>query len=258
MITIRTEAQLCNRIRSWAENLGFDVFPEVFGWDLVLRLRDGGLLSVQIGERTSVKPGEQVGIHAKLRSNCDVLAQAMTPPGHMAPYPTFGMVAVPVAGFGFRLLARRLGIGVLVTDRENMRTTVPEPTVVVPPRRSEKGVTLPLPMLASRAIAAGVPSPRVLSTWREKALKFLRWARQHDGRLTRANLIEHGLTVSMADRWFVDTGDRARTRGRSCWLYRLTDNRQALPDHGYEDVYAELCAEMDRLERLERGQAGAA
>ena len=71
-----TEVRLCDRIRAWAEALGFVVYPEVCGWDLVLVARDRVL---QLG-RHAVSPGEQVGIHAKSWANYEWARSRRWPP----------------------------------------------------------------------------------------------------------------------------------------------------------------------------------
>ena len=227
-----TEADLCDRIRAWAEEAGFEVYPEVQGWDLVLVARMDRSI-----DRLDVRMGEQVGVHAKLRANCEVLAQALPPRWAEVSYPDFGVVAAPTAGRGFLHVARHLGIGVVELRGARPRLTVQ-------PRRVDARQPLVLPSFASRVIRAGTPSPRQLSAWREKALTFLRWARANDGQIGLADLKRHGIARNWAQAWLVWTGERGRDR--RTLIYRLTDNPQALPDHGYEDVYAELCATLDR------------
>lgn len=233
-----TEADLCDRIREWAEAAGFEVYPELQSWDLVLVAKMDRTLDL-----LDVRMGEQVGIHAKLRANCEVLAQALFPDWESMPYPDYAVVAVPKFGDGFSSVARRLGIGVITVEYSA------KPVMRCHPRRAIGRPPLPLPSVASRAIRAGTPSPRQLSKWRESALTFLRWARAAaDGRITLADLKRHGISRHWAQTWLVSTGERGKD-GRTL-VYRLTDDARALPDHGYEDVYAELCAVLDAAERV--------
>lgn len=238
-----SEVELCDRLRDWAERLGFEVYPEVAGWDLVLVTAAPRTLGKGI-HAVEVAPGEQVGIHAKLRANCEVLAQAV--PGDFASHgPTWPMVAAPLTGNSFCFIASRLGIGVIEAS-----PPVPgsrgEPRVVEEPRRSKAETVLHLPPVASRVIVAGAPSPRQLSTWRVKALRFLAFARASAGqRFAASDVKRHGLSISWVERWGipVDWGTEMRrgkpTRVR---IYRLTDNAERLPDWGYRDVAAEIAA----------------
>lgn len=256
-MTTESEIQLCHRLRDWAERLGFEVYPEVQGWDLVLVATKP--TELQRHSRQIIATGEQVGIHAKLRANCDVLVQALPPPGAGIgySYPHHPFVAVPSPGEGFQILARRFGIGVIATDGQRRRRQgwpvygsriygdATEPTV-----RSESSHAagehepLKLPPIASRCIVAGAPSPRVLSEWRVSALRFLTFARQVET-FTAAQLQGFGLGKSWVDRWGepVDWTTETR-RGKTVRIrtYRLTARAEALPDWGYKDVAAELAA----------------
>jgi len=238
-----SEIELCDRLREWAERLGFEVYPEVAGWDLVLVASEPRALG-RYGQE--IAPGEQVGIHAKLRANCDVLAQAM--PGDWADgsAPTWPMVAAPTAGSSFRFVARRLGIGVIEAEPvAPAYRDKGDPRVVEQARRSEQK-PLALPPVASRAIVAGAPSPRVLSPWRVKALRFLSFARTATGcRFGASDVKTHGLSVSWVERWGVPvdwTTEVRRGKTARVRVYQLTDNAERLPDWGYRDVYAEMVA----------------
>lgn len=231
-----SEVDLCDRLREWAERLGFEVYPEVAGWDLVLVAGEPRTLG-RYGQ--DVAPGEQIGIHTKLRANCDVLAQAV--PGGLTYGPTWPMVAVPVAGGSFRYISRLLGIGVIEAAPKPYQG---DPRITESPRRSTQE-PLHLPPVASRAIVAGAPSPRILSPWRVKALRFLAWARQNET-WTASQLVSFGISKSFVDNfgvavdWTIETNkQRKQVRVRT---YRLTDKAERLPDWGYADVAAEIAA----------------
>lgn len=245
-----SEVDLCDRLRDWAERLGFEVYPEVAGWDLVLvateRVETGRLGG--IFGRAEI--GYQVGIHTKLRASCEVLAQALPPAAdYPFSYPHFGYVAAPRPGEGFRTLARHLGIGVIDTDPQartwngRAKSAGPDPVVrSQPPLRLDK--PLALPPVASRAILAGAPSPRVLSEWRVKAIRFLIWARTQEN-FTTADLGRFGISRAWADRWgdHVDTViEKRRGRPVRVYRYRLVADVSRLPDAGYRDVAAEIAA----------------
>lgn len=248
-----TEVDFCRGLREWAESLGFAVHPEVSGWDLVLV----PAADARLGRNgPDVLAGDQVGIHAKLRANCDVLAQAATY-GPESRRPRHPYVAVPEAGASFRYVARRLGIGVIVTDpdrrevRKAQHAAYPGPT---PPEFSPRTVQAPtlhpgpqltLPPIACRSIVAGAPSPRQLSPWRVKALRFLAFARARDV-VTASQLMGFGLHRQWVERWLDPVDWTAETNKRRQQVrvrtYRLTANREALPDWGYRDVYEEMAA----------------
>ncbi len=267
-----SEVDLCDRLREWAERLGFEVFPEVKGWDMVLVLPAGVAPAGLQPPRSRyapppihlVQPGQQVGIHAKLRASCELLAQAMAPARRWrtgTSYPHLPFVAAPRPGEGFCALARRLGIGVIDTDPQARRPRWhgiteadrrrSDPLVKAWPGAEYNALhaagslkPLALPPIASRAIRAGAPSPRVLSTWRVSAIRFLAFARAADT-WTVADLERHGINRAWADRWgdLVETRPIVR-RGRSVRvnIYRLITDASRLPDAGYEDVAAELLA----------------
>lgn len=227
---------MCAAIRAWAEGRGFTVWPEVEGWDLVLTCERPTFLDVL----TEVQPGQQLGIHAKLRAGCEVLAQARS----MNRRPTWRMVAVPVASREFAEIAEALKIGVVVTSKHRGRE-LRSPIVVARPQMSS-GELLRLPSIASRAILAGLPSPRVLSPWRDRALRFEVFARANDGRITVDDLKRHGFKRHWADRWLVRaTGDDGRVVpgplfNKRLGMYRLHPNPMHLPSYGYEDVREEI------------------
>lgn len=249
-VASESEIQLCDRIRDWAERLGFEVYPEVNGWDLVLVARAPVL---RLDRVHTVATGQQVGIHAKLRSNCDVIAQAMPPPtnGTGWRYPALPFVAAPNPGDGFRSVCRRLGLGVIATEGRRRRYRWPghvsepqDPFVDWWPEYSGEHPQLGLPPIASKLIVAGAPSPRTLSEWRVKALRFLAFARKRET-FTKADLTSFGLGGSWVDRWgepvdWITVTRRGKTvRVR---IYKLTEHVELLPDAGYRDVAEELWA----------------
>lgn len=254
-MTAKTESEvdLCDRLRDWAERQGFDVYPEVHGWDLVLTTDEPRKLD----RLHAIEPGQQVGIHAKVRASFEVIDQAWPPGDGIGwKYPTYGMVAVPAPGAAFERICRRVGIGVIAADRsarkfrgwigsksDDARSArrKHDPYVTWWPRaRTYKLLTLP--PIASRAIQAGAPSPRVLSEWRTKALRFLASARSKET-FRVSDVTAFGLSKTWVDRWGepVDWATENR-RGKPVRVrvYRLVTNVEKLPDWGYRDVAEEL------------------
>lgn len=242
-----SEIELCNRIRAWAEGLGFEVYPEVSGWDLVL-VADKPIALKRHG--TEIQPGEQVGIHAKLRPSCEVLMQAL-PWNEDTAGPRHPFVAVPQAGQGFKFIAHRLGLGVIETDAlgklKGWHSTERERVLKIsewPRARPPHVSQLKLPPVASRAISAGAPSPRVLSEWRVKALRFLAFARGQ-ATFTCSDVVRFGLGKSWVDNWGEpDDWTTETRRGKTVRVrtYKLTTKAEKLPDWGYRDVAAEMLA----------------
>jgi hypothetical protein len=242
-----SEVALCDRLRDWAERLGFEVYPEVAGWDLVLVASR----PIELGRNgQEVAAGEQVGVHAKLRANCDVLAQAVTDE-FASSGPTWPMVGVTVAGGSFRYIAHRLGVGVIECPvpgpGPGVKSYVGTRVAVYPRRTAVKALVLP--PVASRAIVAGAPSPRVLSPWRVKALRFLAFVRAAaETRFRASDVKTHGLSISWVERWGVPVDwatENRRGKPVRVRVYQLTDNAERLPDWGYLDVARELL-EADR------------
>jgi hypothetical protein len=244
------EVDFCARLRTWAEGLGFVVYPEVQGWDLVLVAEAAKELYTEHGRRESnpmtVRAGHQLAIHAKLRPSFEVLEQACKG-WQGGPGPAYPFVAVPgQPGDGFLSIARRLHVGVL--------GELAGPVVMVELYHAQDRLPLALPPIATRHIAAGAPSPRVLSPWRVKALRFLAFARARGVEPIFASDVKgHGLSKDWVDKWLLGIGwayvdnPRAGARGAPAVVkvrtYRLIQHSpEALPDFGYEDVAAELAA----------------
>lgn len=242
-----SEAAFCDRLRTWAENLGFTVYPEIEGWDMVLCAKHEILIDNPRDYRGTnrgyggqrVPAGAQLGIHAKLVANSDVLAQAVGPLAHHDPaYPALPFVAVPRHGESFAVLARHMGVGIVTGWQDQF-------VISVTARQRTSSKWLTLPPIASRAIQAGVPSPRSLGEWRLKALRFLEWARAQDS-FAMDDLRRFGLNPSTCDSWLYPIawkyadgkGKRAVVKVRT---YRIQEGKH-LPDAGYEDVMAELRA----------------
>jgi len=226
-----TEADFCARIRTWAEAAGFTVYPEVCDWDLVLVVGGGTPTTMRM---LDLRHGDQIGIQAKLRANCDVLQQAL-PTGYG---PEWRFVAAPKTGSGFRAVAERLGIGVIESyERDAEHLSISPFRLRVWPNRIDSK-RLKLPSIASRAIVAGVPCPRQLSTWRENALRFIAWARQQPDQIVRSrDLRRFGLAPA---RWHHTWLTPIHPVISTC-RWRL-GGTEPLPDVGYEDVAAELAA----------------
>jgi hypothetical protein len=214
-----TEAELCDALAQVAPGDGWDVFPEVGGFDLVLvwngsRAAPGvyGSASVPL-----VEPGWQLGIDAKMRANVDVLEQCAFRMDQSA-RPDCGAVLVPEASDAFRAVARRLGLlvftaqhcvarnpgSVYMRDRRHIVEPGSPPSVVW--RAERKPLALPpVPLQGS----GGQASPRVLSPWRVSALRCCIALRAR-GSLTRAEGKAIGIDLSdwLQRGWVLSDGGR--------------------------------------------------
>lgn len=206
--TFETEAALCQAFRlnvppEWI------VYPETAGWDLLLVHREGGW---------------QIGIEAKLTLNAKVLAQAIEGRSrwHEAG-PDFRAVLVGKVVAENAVLAQALGLTVIrPKGHGNLDWSHSG-------RRSKQGPTVPLFMpdlpeveklvkisdwwsrwdpdgnwldqFPTRRhklpdyipeVAAGVPSPMILSDWKIKAMRVCVWVEKH-GAITRAVFRDLGI-----------------------------------------------------------------
>lgn len=209
--TFETEAALC---QAFLRGLPSDwiAYPETGGWDILLVHRVGGW---------------QIGVEAKLTLNAKVIEQAIRGEGYGLSGPDFRALLVGRIVAENAVIARALGLTVISPkyiqkvpeywqDRVPHGPKVPEfspslPEAKVLERIGEwwdrwdqdrewfdrfptERVALPdyLP-----EVAAGVPSPMILSDWKIKAMRVCVWVEKH-GSITRAIFRDLGIDPS---RW---------------------------------------------------------
>lgn len=236
----KTEAELCDALAVAARRDGWDVYPEVCGWDLLLVWN--GTAKVERWEHApAVEPGYQIAVEAKLRGNCDVLEEAVSRASYHGPDEV--AVFVPKAGRGFRELASRFGLRVLTLEsckggdwgRIRASRYAERPRAYFP---RAKGKRLPLPAVPLQS-SGGQPAPRTMSKWRVGALRIciaLRARGYVTGADFRAQSISSGRWI--AARWLTRDGSDGRF-ARYIAGPRLTETG---PEVGYE-------AERDALAR---------
>jgi hypothetical protein len=149
-----SEAELCNAFTDHAVTMGWLVYPETSDWDLLLERADGS----------------QCGVQAKLAPNVDVLWQAYR--GSIrAKSPDTAAVLVPAAKEPFRDLAMAIGVGVITP-------------VEYPDEFGELKIGFDWTPGAKRTDLrqrcwkpefvpdqpAGVPSPKRVTPWKERAI----------------------------------------------------------------------------------------
>lgn len=213
--TFETEAALCQAfIRGVPDE--WVVYPETCGWDILLVHRQGGW---------------QVGVEAKLSLNAKVLAQAIDGRRRNDVGPDFRAVLVGKVVAENWTIARALGLTVIspkpISQSRFARSRLkahswewagphipafspdlPEAEKVVrigewwsdwtredwfdqfPSRRHELPDYVP-------EVAAGVPSPVILSDWKIKAMRICHWI-ERNGTITRSHFKSLGIDPS---RW---------------------------------------------------------
>lgn len=177
-----SEAELCDAATILACKSGWDVYPEVGGWDLLCVWNGTASLSSYWGP---VPTGYQVGVEAKLRASFEAVYETLGRNRH--PSTDEVAILVPKAGRAFRYVCAELGIGVRILNDFDPLLPVPRARHIAPEKR------LPLPPVALQT-GGGRPCPKVLSRWRVGALRLCATLRKQ-GHLTgddfKAAAIDH-------------------------------------------------------------------
>lgn len=236
-----TEAELCDALVVAAERSGWDVYPEVAGWDLVLvwsgRVAIPSYLFRGIGPP---EPGHQIVVEAKLRANCDAIWSAVS----RARFGDETAVLVPNATRDFVQLCQYLNIRVFqypgTSDSYELRMKES-----IFPGRSTSAQRLTLPPIALKG-SGGMPSPRTLSPWRVGALRICAVLRSR-GWITGDDFKAHGIDRHrwVARKWVVGDGKIGKLTRYVAGANADVDG----PDVGYEK-------ERDALRELDNGAAG--
>ncbi len=239
-----SEAQLCAEFRTWVEQDGWTVYPEVSDWDMVLTppaLRGANAFSKVM---PSTYAETQYGIHAKLVAGVDVIYQAIQKG------PKWRLVLVRRAGPEFIEICMRLNIGVVVREQNRGRwgrkARWERPStgfaVWMPNRGFEPWGDLWLPPIAAD-LPAGCASPSPLTKWRVGALKLCKVARTQ-GFITSADFKAAKVNIQrwVQMGWLEDTGEMAGRLKK----YRLGNTP---PDIGWEKVSEQLHDALDKKEQ---------
>lgn len=233
----RTEAELCEDFTAGARALGWTVYPETAGFDLLLAGPDG----------------VQIGVEAKLRPNLAVVAQLCRHAGlRAAGHPRWGAPDYLCALIGrstpdFGTVIGRLGFelidGGAVTKARGYDDQAAEwferhrrswsggsslesfenPWAGIRPeyvqdwsRFSDGSNRCPLPDFVPD-LRAGVPSPLQLTPWKVKAIRLCALLRER-GWVTTADFKALDLSPTTWTRgprsWLVDSGEREGRRSR--------------------------------------------
>jgi hypothetical protein len=230
-----SEADLCREFRTWAEQKGWIVHPEVSGWDMVM-LRSGPATELALAK---YQPNDQVGIQAKLVGNLQVLYQATTPLKPAAA-PAFRLVLVRRCSDEFLSIAYDLNLIVVVREhqakvfgRKKAWTRFLNDFRWFYPRQGANrrdSVQLTLPPIVTD-LPAGGPAPRQLTPWRVKALRLCALLHKR-GYLTAPDFKTAKVDMRIwKKRWLNE-------HSKGIWHRRGAD----LPDVGWEKEAAQLAA----------------
>ena len=272
-----TEADLCAAFTVRARACGWEVYAETGGWDLLLVWTGDAPAPVRAGAWTQpidgpiagfqgaslaaddfgLCPGDQWGIHAKLRGGTEVINQALQglrfldyAGSQPDAAPDFRGVLIPEKSGQVRAICDALRLDVQTPPESRPYDAEREDAeqIVIPPRfrwRTAKRHALP-PIVPS--FVGGHPCPKALTRWRLGALRVAVRLRAGEHLTTadfRAAGVSHSLFVQR--RWvqrshaatvdYVD-GVRVTTPARFA-IHPTTDERSrdamsAFPDVGYE------------------------
>lgn len=235
----RSEGELCDAFTAEARREGYVVHAETSGWDLLLVDRDG----------------LQVGVQAKLRPNCDVLAQALLGSAD-APGPDVHAVLVPVPSPAFVAVAEELRLVIFTAADASPLSMSVSPAIR---RITERDTWSPIRVTLERAqlwqhtrrawtapveilgMGGGRPGPRQITPWKIAAVRLCRLLRAR-GHLLREDFNAARVSIT----WWI-TGPRAVLRSEriDSRRSRYVPTGEPLPDERWPEVAIALLDEPD-------------
>lgn len=246
-MTFRSEAELCRAFARLAEGDGWDVWPEVGGWDLVLvatastRTKTLSPHAKRAPKLVSIPEGSQVGIEAKLAPSVQQVHQARQRM-QLRQRPDFGVLLVPHVPLRlsrrtapvvdlWRDLAGALGLTLHTMGADDTRSIA---SLVLREAAPEQ---LPLPPVKARLDDAGTPNPRAVTDWRVRALRLILRGEAQGGYLTRQDFVAERVAMArwVTRRWIVSDGLAGRVT-----RYRLDPTAPGYPLRGWESEAAAL------------------
>lgn len=214
----QSEHDLCNYFAEQARLFGWEVYPETSGYDLLLVAKDV--------RAYNVKPGDQIGVEAKLLPNVQVLSQAMPKRwGHTGP--DFHAVLVPSCDRSFLCVAQACRVMVFAAGRKHYTHYERNSRMLHKVQDTYRqyyeekcwhpGVSI--------AVPAGVKSPKSVTPWKVHSVKLCLLALRQ-GFLTSADFREEGVSQSLWRQkgWIEPTGKKGRTV-----LYKIVEEKR--PPH---------------------------
>jgi hypothetical protein len=238
-----SEAAMCADFSQWVTSRGWVCHSEVGVWDQVILPGSSTWERLLVAGGPHWKPGDFIGVHAKLNANADVLWQAIN--DDSVPW---RVVMVRRAGDAFLHLAAHLGIGVLLYEQWTPpfwgapgkwdRAPLGWTLVGGGMKRFEVRRKLELPVVVT-GLPAGVPNPKSLTRWRAAALLLCHELRQR-GWLSSADFKEHKISPELWKRDWLRPEGKVIVNGKS--LQKLVPTGAPLPDVGWEAIQAQLVA----------------
>lgn len=227
---------MCDRLRELARAVGFRVYPETEGWDLLL-----------------VRPGDgfQVGIQAKLRPNVEVLYQTIRGSEYLRKGPDVRAIAVPEATAAIVEVARALRVLVLEVSILDLASSSPERRHWESTRLDSRIERAPVWETSGRCwvppiesdLPAGTPAPITLSRWKVATAKICAVLRD-EGSITAERLRELGGNPSTWRAWLdpiAGTKPR-RYQTRILTSFDGTQRPIKLPDEDFRELAAQIVA----------------
>jgi hypothetical protein len=216
---MKSEAELCDEFSDHAVKLGWLVYPETSDWDLLLEREDGS----------------QCGIQAKLKCNLDVLWQAYRG-SIMGKAPDSVAVLVPKATEPFLDIALALGVGVItLKERMDVHGEILRTFKWLPgAKRTDKRDRCWKPEFIPDT-PAGVPSPKRVTPWKERAIHCCAILREK-GKIRTKEFAHH----RMNPRDWLEHGYVKRL----CQGFYVIAEGAKLPDEDHPEFAAKVRAKM--------------
>jgi hypothetical protein len=183
-VSYTSEAELCDEFVDFARAQGFRAYPETGDFDLLLVASD---------ECPGFKPGDQIGVQAKLRPNVEVLCQSL-PRGGRSNAPHYYLVLVPQASDAFESVAEALKI----TPVSGAKVRYPKFSFrQLRWFRNDDGQRCWVPDCEVEGMQGGMSGPRQLTPWKQSAIQLCLRA-EAQGFLLGKDFKEKGLSIA---RW---------------------------------------------------------
>lgn len=231
-----SESVLCERFTAFAREVGFKVYAETADFDMLLVAGEGV---------RGFKPGEQVGVQAKLTPSIPVLWQAL-PRNAMDAGPHYYVVLVPRASDEFEDIARILKITTIEGDTiDYIRNNHQSPVRYWAARRwhrHEPRTPCWVPDCEVVGMVAGTSAPQKLTKWKLEAIKLCLLAEER-GFLLSSDFLQAGISML---RWrqkgWIEPTEFVVENGKRMRRYRLA-NENCPPHVLYSAITASLVAQ---------------
>lgn len=237
---ISSENDLCNRLSETAQQLGWKVYPETSGCDLLL-------VATETVKTRNAEPGDQIGIQAKLRPNVEVLSQALPTP-HSTHGPHYHGVLVPHASRAFSYVAGRLGLVVFAAVQWDRYGFVVDNRLrslrrLSPIKKYYYSEPLWFPEIEIWT-PAGVRSPKSITPWKINAVRLCLFGVKR-GYLLNSDFLDHNISITRwrLKRWIV-SGEKI---GRAVKYKLVEENRP--PHILYPEITARLLEDGAKEEK---------